>query len=194
MYLVDEDESEAFNNYCMCTLDNNNRSLATFTLAPPDIGKYYLKLYAVPEEELSESEGGTFNFLASFLISFTKVIHNVRPWPVSSQPFGLTPAYHQLGVAMVVKDPSVWEDDRIVLIGGSKAVFKFVYNEGPIVSAMHMYDHLVRNEMIIQQNAFLTFKLCREMNSLKKLINLDCQHCSFCQKRIQLKREKSKPD
>ena len=72
-----------------------------------------------------------------------KVIHNVRPWPVSSQPYGLTSAFPELGVSMVVKDPSVWEDDRIVLIGGSRAVFKFVHNEGPILSSLHMYDHMV---------------------------------------------------
>ena len=39
----------------------------------------------------------------------------MKPWPVSTQPFGLTPAYNTLGVSMVVKDPKVWEDDRDVL-------------------------------------------------------------------------------
>ena len=62
---------------------------------------------------------------------------------MSSQPYGLTSAFPELGVSMVVKDPSVWEDDRIVLIGGSRAVFKFVHNEGPILSSLHMYDHMV---------------------------------------------------
>ena len=81
-----------------------------------------------------------------------KVIHNVRPWPVSSQPYGLTSAFPELGVSMVVKDPSVWEDDRIVLIGGSRAVFKFVHNEGPILSSLHMYDH-----MVSLQPAFIKF-------------------------------------
>ena len=145
LYHAEDMENDIYNNYALCTLDNKDRCLATFAVAAPDVGKYYLKIYALPEEELSENDGGIFNFLGSFLISFTKVIHNVRPWPLSSQPYGLTSAFHNLGVSLVIKDPSVWEEDRIVLIGGSKAVFKFVNNEGPIVTACHMYDHMVRS-------------------------------------------------
>ena len=125
-------------------MDHGNRNMATFTIAAPDVGDYYLKIFALPEEELSEEDGGVFNFLATFRISFKKVIHNVRPWPLASQPYGFTSAFPDLGVTMVVKDPGVWEDDRIVLIGGNKAVFKFVHNEGPILSSLHMYDHWVR--------------------------------------------------
>ena len=143
MYPVLDTESSEYNNYCLCTTDSSSRNLATFTVVAPEVGQYYLKIYAIPEEELQEEEGGVFNFLATLLVSFTKVRHNVKPWPVSSQPFGLTSSYQDLGVNMVIKDPSVWEDDRIVLFVGNKAVFKYVHNEGPILSALHIYDHLV---------------------------------------------------
>ena len=117
MFREEDEEGESFNSFCMCTLDNSNRSLSTFNITAPDTGSYFLKLYAVPEVELSETQGGLFNFMASFKITFTKVVHNVKPWPVSSEPFGLTPAYNSLGVSMVVKDPKVWEADRKVLQG-----------------------------------------------------------------------------
>ena len=78
MFREEEEEGETYNSYCMCTLDNSNRSLATFTISAPDTGTYFLKLYAVPEEELSETKGGIFNFLASFKITFTKVCN--RYW------------------------------------------------------------------------------------------------------------------
>ena len=141
---MDESENNQYNNYCLCTLDNNDRRQSTFTLTAPEPGKYFLKIFALPEEELSEEEGGIFNFLATFMINFTKSLHNVKPWPVSSQPFGLTSAFSGLDVTMVIKDPSVWEDDRIVLVGGNKAVFKFVHEDCPILSSLHMYDHMVK--------------------------------------------------
>ena len=144
MYPVLDIESSEYNNFCLCTTENTDRNLATFTIVAPEVGQYYLKLYAIPEEELAEEEGGVFNFLATLLVSFTKVRHNVKPWPISSQPFGLTSSFQDLGVSMVIKDPAVWEDDRIVLFVGNKAVFKYVHNEGPILSALHIFDHMVR--------------------------------------------------
>ena len=47
---------------------------------------------------------------------------------------------------MVIKDPAVWEDDRIVLFVGNKAIFKYVHQEGPILSALHIYDHMVDSQ------------------------------------------------
>ena len=144
MYPVLDIESSEYNNYCLCSTDSKDRNLATFSIVAPEIGQYYLKIYAIPEEELAESEGGVFNFLATILVSFTKVRHNVKPWPISSQPFGLTSGYQDLGVSLVIKDPAVWEDDRIVLFVGNKAMFKYVHHEGPILSALHIFDYMVK--------------------------------------------------
>ena len=143
LFHVEEEENTTWNNFCLCAMNSGNKNLATFTIAAPDIGDYFLKIFALPEEELSEEDGGVFNFLATFRISFKKVIHNVKPWPLASQPYGFTSAFPELGVTLVVKDPSVWEGDKIALTGGKKAVFKFIHNEGPILSFLHMYDHLV---------------------------------------------------
>ena len=181
-YSIDNPESCQFNNYCLCTLDNRDRCLVTFTLTAPNPGKYYLKIFALPEDELHEEEGGLFNFLGTFMINFTKSLHNVKPWPLSSQPFGLTSAYSDLGVTMVVKDPSVWEDDRIVLMGGTKAVFKFVHNEGPVISALHMYDHMVSIHRVVRNSH--SWCHCRETKWCKKLTNPEYRPCSSCQRNI----------
>ena len=151
MYPVLDMESSEYNNYCLCATDNNDRNLATFSIVAPEIGQYYLKIYATPEEELVEAEGGVFNFLATILVSFTKVRHNVKPWPISSQPFGLTSSHQDLGISLVIKDPAVWEDDRIVLFVGNKAVFKYVHHEGPILSALHIFDYMVKLQCCIQR-------------------------------------------
>ena len=78
-----------------------------------------------------------------FLILF-KVIPKVEPWPLASQPWGLTSAFKDLGVTMVIDDPHKWDAYKIVMVGGTKAMFKFVNREGPIMSAVHMYDYEVR--------------------------------------------------
>ena len=72
LYHVEEEESETFNNFCLCALDSSDRSRASFTIAAPDVGHYFLKIFALPEHELHENEGAIFNFLATIRVSFTK--------------------------------------------------------------------------------------------------------------------------
>ena len=74
-----------------------------------------------------------------------KVIPKVDPWPLADQPWGLTTAYYNLNVTMVIDDPHKWAGPKIVMIGGTKAMFKFVQKGGPIMSSVHLYDHVVRN-------------------------------------------------
>jgi hypothetical protein len=73
-----------------------------------------------------------------------KVIPKVEPWPLAAQPWGLTSAYNDLGVTMVIDDPHKWDAYKIVMVGGTKAMFKFVHRNGPIMSAVHMYDYEVK--------------------------------------------------
>ena len=67
----------------------------------------------------------------------------MEPWPLADQPWGLTSAYNDLGVRMVIDDPHKWEGHKILMVGGTKAIFKFVHTAGPIMSAAHMYDYEV---------------------------------------------------
>ena len=45
---------------------------------------------------------------------------------------------------MVIDDPHKWDAYKIVMVGGTKAMFKFVHRNGPIMSAVHMYDYEVK--------------------------------------------------
>ena len=65
----------------------------------------------------------------------------VSPWPLASLPWGLTGDYAKLGVSMVIDNPLKWEGPKIVLAGGTKAIFKFVHKAGPIMTSVHLYDH-----------------------------------------------------
>ena len=80
---------------------------------------------------------------AALAIAF-KVIPKVEPWPLAELPWGFTSDFYHLGVHMVIDDPLKWEWPKIAIIGGSKAMFKFVHRTGPIMSSCHLYDHVVR--------------------------------------------------
>ena len=77
-------------------------------------------------------------------IAAFKVIPKVEPWPLAELPWGFTSDFYHLGVHMVIDDPLKWEWPKIAIIGGSKAIFKFVHKTGPIMSSCHLYDHVVR--------------------------------------------------
>ena len=72
-----------------------------------------------------------------------QVVPKVCPWPLAPLPWGLTGDYARLGVSMVIDDPNKWEGPKIVLAGGTKAIFKFVHKAGPIITSLHLYDHEV---------------------------------------------------
>ena len=73
-----------------------------------------------------------------------KVIPKVEPWPLAEVPWGLTSDFSKLGVNMIIDDPQKWEGStKIVIISGHKAYFKFVHQKGPILSSLHLYDHMV---------------------------------------------------
>ena len=61
-------------------------------------------------------------------------------------PWGMTGDYYKLGVSMVIDDPRKWDGPKILVMGGGKAVFKFVHHKGPIMTSVHMYDHQVNFE------------------------------------------------
>ena len=77
-----------------------------------------------------------------------KVIPKVEPWPLAELPWGFTSDFYHLGVHMVIDDPLKWEWPKIAIIGGSKAMFKFVHKTGPIMSSCHLYDHVVRRPQL----------------------------------------------
>ena len=77
-----------------------------------------------------------------------KVIPKVEPWPLAELPWGFTSDFYHLGVHMVIDDPLKWEWPKIAIIGGSKAMFKFVHKTGPIMSSCHLYDHVVRSPQL----------------------------------------------
>ena len=44
---------------------------------------------------------------------------------------------------MVIDDSRKWDGPRIIMVGGSKAVFKFVHKAGPLMTSVHLYDYMV---------------------------------------------------
>jgi hypothetical protein len=119
------------------------------------------RIYGIPESFASIGEATKLEFLSSFLINFKRVIVHrtgwaiswhpvqfkvspkVEPWPLAELPWGLTGDYDRLGVTMVIDDPHKWEGPKIVLAGGTKAMFKFVHKNAPIMTSVHLYDHQV---------------------------------------------------
>lgn len=123
----------------------------------------FLRIFGRPEEEVIAGET-KLDQVASFQLSVIrvgcpssfkafpciihaaafKVIPKVEPWPLAELPWGFTSDFYHLGVHMVIDDPLKWEWPKIAIIGGSKAMFKFVHKTGPIMSSCHLYDHVVR--------------------------------------------------
>ena len=119
------------------------------------------RIYGIPESFVSTGEATKLEFLSSFLINVKRVIVHrtgwaiswhpvqfqvspkVEPWPLAELPWGLTGDYDRLGVTMVIDDPRKWEGPKIVLAGGTKAMFKFVHKNAPIMTSVHLYDHQV---------------------------------------------------
>ena len=119
------------------------------------------RIYGIPESYVSTGEATKLEFVASFVIKVERVsVHRtvqaifwhpfqfqvspkVEPWPLAELPWGLTGDYDRLGVTMVIDDPRKWEGPKIVLVGGTRAMFKFVHKNGPIMTSNHLYDHQV---------------------------------------------------
>ena len=43
LFGVNERESDSLNNYCMCHLEGEDRTMAIFTISLPKMGNYYLR-------------------------------------------------------------------------------------------------------------------------------------------------------
>lgn len=157
LYPSTEAESEALNNYCFCHLEEDDRTTAAFQVCPPHTGSYILRIYGTPEANFSLGQPATMDFLASFLIECTRVYPKVSPWPLSDLPWGLTGDYFHLGLSMVIDDPTKWHGPRIILKVGSKAVFKFVHAEWPILSSVALYDAV--NNQLVQEKESVTYYL-----------------------------------
>ena len=53
-------------------MKGKSRKLSHFIISPPDVGQYYLKVYAKPEGEIM-SENDTLDHVATFLIHTIQV-------------------------------------------------------------------------------------------------------------------------
>ena len=66
-------ESDICNCNVLCFLKGKSRKLAHFVVNPPDVGQYYLKVYAKPEGEIV-NDNDTLDHVATFLIHVQQVI------------------------------------------------------------------------------------------------------------------------
>ena len=181
LYPSTEAESEALNNYCFCHLEEEDRTTAAFQVCPPHTGSYILRIYGTPEANFSLGQPATMDFLASFLVECTRVYPKVSPWPLSDLPWGLTGDYFHLGLSMVIDDPTKWHGPRIILKVGSKAVFKFVHAEWPILSSVALFD--AQNNQLVQEKESVTYYLNSSVDKegLKTEIN-NGVGCWFCER------------
>ena len=67
-------ESDACNCNVLNFLKGRSRKLSHFVISPPDVGQYYLKIYAKPEGEIS-NDNDTLDHVATFLIHTLQVIY-----------------------------------------------------------------------------------------------------------------------
>ena len=66
-------ESELNNNSVLCYLKGKSRKLCHFKVVPPDVGQYFLKIYAKPEADITD-ENEELDHVATMLIHVIQVI------------------------------------------------------------------------------------------------------------------------
>ena len=143
LFLSGERESQSHNSYCFCYLDEADRTAASFNISLPTTGKYVLRVYGAPEAVISLEQPSSLDLLLSILIKCSRVSPKVPALPVNDIPWGLTGDFHHLGLKMVIDDPLKWEGCKILMKVGSKAMFKFVHKQWPIMSSASLYDNQV---------------------------------------------------
>ena len=69
----------------------------------------------------------------------------------------------QLGCVLVIDDPHKWEGVKIVMVVGTKAMFKFLHKEGPLVASSHLYDYKVHKEgPLVASSHLYAYKVHKE--------------------------------
>jgi len=65
-------EDDSLNCYVFCFLRGRDRRLCVFRVSPPEVGSFFLKVYAKPEEEIA-SESDTLDHVATFVVHAIEV-------------------------------------------------------------------------------------------------------------------------
>lgn len=133
-FAIDKPEGDTLNQYVLCYLKGRQRKLCHFHLTPPDVGQFFLKVYAKPEEEIM-SESDTLDHIATFLIHVQQVKNKPHPLPRSDIPWGLTQAFFATEARIVgITDPI------ILMVGEKKQDVILKTPKSAILSLCHMYD------------------------------------------------------
>ena len=143
LFEAGETESQSHNSYCFCYLEEADRTTASFQISLPSTGNYVLRIYGAPEAVISLDQPSSLDLLVSILIKCSRVSPKVPDLPVNDIPWGLTGDFYHLGLKMVIDDPLKWEGCKILLKVGSKAMFKFVHKQWPVMSSASLYDNQV---------------------------------------------------
>ena len=56
---------------------------------------------------------------------------------------------NQLGCGLVIDNPRKWDGFKILLVVGTRVMFKFVHRAGPIVASSHLYNHKVTLYLVL---------------------------------------------
>ena len=155
LYPKSSEESDEFNQYCFCQLEEDDRTTVSFQVCPPRVGEYIIRIYGTPEANFSLGQPVNMEFLASFLLKCTRVYPKVFVYPQSDVPWGFTGDFYKLGLNMVIDDPAKWNGPKLSLKVGAKACFKFVHLQWPILSSVTLFDN--QNNQLIQQQSTTYF-------------------------------------
>ena len=164
------DSDEDCNQFCFCLLEEDDRTTVTFQICPPSVGEYIIRIFGTPEANFSLGQPVNMEFLASFLLRARRVDPKVFPWPVSDLPWGFTGDFYNLGLNMIIDDPGKWSGPRLSLKVGSKACFKFVHLQWPILSSVTLFDNQ-NNQLVQQQSTTYFLKSSMDKGHLKTEID-----------------------
>ncbi len=161
LYPADEHWSNDVNQYGFCYLKGRQRKMCVMRVNPPEVGSFYLKLFAKPEEEIVDAED-TLDHVATFLLHVTKVAVPPMPWPLSDLPWGITEAFKDTDAILVgLVDPII----RIVGDKKKRIILK-TPNES-ILSLCHIYDY-AGNELIIDKDKEMKYTVLLSKKNLKQ--------------------------
>ncbi|XP_022241908.1 kyphoscoliosis peptidase-like [Limulus polyphemus] len=98
MYPAEELENSSFNKYVFCQL-KEDRLIGSFVIIPPIEGRYYLKVYAKPENDTSED--ASLHAVVIFLIECVRAKKYIQPYPLNEVPWGPTQSFFNFNMKLI---------------------------------------------------------------------------------------------
>ncbi|CAM1302010.1 KY (predicted) [Pycnogonum litorale] len=99
-YPTEEIENTSMNHFVFCQL-KEDRLVGSFAVSPPIEGRYYLKIYARSEKELTgDDSNASLQCVATFLLECEKARKYIQHYPLSDMPWGPTQTMYNFNMRL----------------------------------------------------------------------------------------------